>query len=105
MTNKHKKGHMKSPEKERSKNQIITEQRKKLRKLVKENNRLRNEIYDLKKILDNNIRRIEELSERFTIDELLGIKQRAKKEPIKVEWDDKDLDEGDIDAIIKGDVE
>jgi len=94
----------KNPQKEQSKNNIINAQRKTIRQLVKENKRLRNEVYDLNKVLERNIRRIEELSQRFSLEELMGIDEIIDKPYVTevLDIEDAELTEADIDAIING---
>lgn len=101
MSKKPKKGVSKVPNKDESKHRIIGEQRKEIRKLVKDNKRLRHQVYDLNKVLERDLRRIEELSRLFTVEELLNINRIADAPIVEIDWDDKELDEMDIDAIAK----
>ena len=102
MTKKPKKGVCKTPQKDESKNRIIGEQRKRIRSLVKDNKKLRHEVYDLNKVLERNIRRIEELSRLFSVEDLLNIDLLLQKPIVDVDWDDKELDEAEIDLIVRG---
>jgi len=99
---KPKKGVLKAPQKDESKNRIIGEQRKQIRSLIKENKKLKHQVYDLNKVLERNIRRIEELSRLYTIEELLDIDLTLDRSNNVVDWDDKELSEADIDNIAKG---
>ncbi len=97
-----KKGNLKVPQKDDSKSRIIGEQRKTIRKLTKENKKLKHEVYDLNKVLERNIRRIEELSRLYTIEELLNIDVIIDRPMVEIDWDEDDLTEADIDVIVKG---
>ncbi len=104
MTKKPKKGVMKAPQKDDSKSRIIGEQRKEIRKLVKLNKKLTHQVYDLNKVLERNIRRIEELSRLYSVEELLNIDLLVDTPIVDVNWDDEELDEETLDAIVRGDL-
>jgi len=101
MTRTPKKGFKKEPKKEDSKARIIAQQRKEIRKLVKENKKLKSHTYDLNKILEKSLRRIEELSIPFTVEQLLNIDKMLNVPIVDIDNDDPNLSEEDIDAIAK----
>lgn len=102
MRQKYKKYNVKEPTKT-TKNHIIDEQRKTIRKLVKENKRLRNQVYDLTKVVEKNIKRIEELSKGIPIEEILEIEEAISKPEIDVFEDEPELTMDQIIAIAKED--
>lgn len=77
----------KKPKREETERSETNKLRSSLRQMQKENKRLRAENRDLKKVLEKNLRRIQDLSEHKTLEELLEeIKEENKFEDM-ADWE------------------